>query len=336
MEKRKQGRMGDLPPGGRWVTIDGRHVYLVNGKVVAGHLPWEEKESKTEEHVPVFHGTKLVHAEKIKQEGFKLVPNTSEGGDMGTCVYFKSPKFDLYEREGKSDTVAVVNHFAKHMHRSKGAPAVIHCRIPKSKLLDLTKGRPAELEKLLNQQDHVLNDRHLDTPEEFKRIAYAYLTGQEWENVPKYIGLEDMLKAIDQLKTDKLFKDRLHEDIRYQYERARSFDISAYELYCCKHGIPAVVDKLDWFPREGWQIGVYNPSLIEIVDIGKELGRDENGRVKLVKSWLRNILKSVNKKKAKGLPYALLHVQPKGNYLHFFVGAFQDRVEKSVLLYVLV
>lgn len=47
----------DLPPNGHWVTIRGHHVYIVDGKVVAGSLPWVNKKGEvkakkaTKEHL---------------------------------------------------------------------------------------------------------------------------------------------------------------------------------------------------------------------------------------------------------------------------------------------
>lgn len=50
----------DLPPNGRWVTIRGNHVYIVDGKVVAGFLPFVGKDGKlkpkkaTKNHLKMF------------------------------------------------------------------------------------------------------------------------------------------------------------------------------------------------------------------------------------------------------------------------------------------
>lgn len=50
----------DLPPGGHWVTIRGHHVYIVDGKVVAGSLPWMNKKGEvkakkaTKQHLKMY------------------------------------------------------------------------------------------------------------------------------------------------------------------------------------------------------------------------------------------------------------------------------------------
>lgn len=189
------------------------------------------------ESVTLFHGTALVHAETILKKGFKA--QRSGNGDMGKCAYFKSPEWDHKEADDWGHTERTVNHFAEESSEKKeSAPRVIKALIPKEHLLDCSKGRPQELQDMID--------------------------------ATRYKGLKD-----GQPRWDK--------------------NHSPYEAYAKKHGIKAIIDKLDTvWEDEGWQIGVYDPKIIQIIDSGKAVeGAGEAAQ----------LLKSLTSE----APYSLIH-----------------------------
>lgn len=191
----------------------------------------------SEEKITLFHGTALINADTIQKSGFKA--QRSGNGDMGKCAYFKSPAWDHTEDEhGKS--ARTVNYFANDSVEQKGysTPAVIHATIDKKHLLDCSKGRPQELQDMIDATRR--NGDKRATP--------------RWDR-----------------------------------------NSSPYEAYAKKHGIKAIIDKLDTaWDEEGWQIGVYDPKIIKVMDVGKGL-KGEGAKAELMKAL------------TSGAPYCLLH-----------------------------
>lgn len=166
------------------------------------------------EPLEIFHGTALVSAEKIKEKGFKA--QWSGNGDMGKCAYFKSPKWDHLEDDDFGKTARLVNDFAEDGgEKKKSPPAVIQAVIPREHLLDCSKGRPAELQAMID--------------------------------ATRYAGHPDGVPTWDK-------------------------KASPYEAYAKKHGIKAIIDRLDTdWADEGWQLGVYDVRIIQVVKIGKQV-----------------------------------------------------------------
>lgn len=196
------------------------------------------EEGASEDHVTIFHGTALVNAKAIQEKGFAT--RRSGNGDLGKCAYFKSPEWDKHESDDWGHSQRTVNYFAADSVEQKGhsTPAVIKAVIDRKHLLDCTKGRPKELQDMID----------------------ATRTHGRKDATPRW---------------DK--------------------NSSPYEAYAKKHGIKAIIDKLDTaWEEEGYQIGVYDPKIIKILDVGK--GLDGVGS----EAQLRKAI-------ARALAYCLLH-----------------------------
>lgn len=277
-------------------------------------------EPTPDDHYEVYHGTKMYAAESIQEEGFHM--NGSEE-DFGHAVYFKSPEYDQHDindynkwvqdREAQGfdmkhanakshgyDTHKIVNGFAGKSNES----AVIKAFIPKKHVLDCTKGRPAELDELVNSFKNSYG-----TQKKVRALLKHWL-GMDTE------GMSDKEAA----EAYSANKPKLEEK---RGTKVILGSISPYEVYARKHGIGAIVDVLESYKDEGVQIGVYDPKLIQIKDVGKKLQRDDHkvGKVHLLKALA----------KAKAAGYCLLHHHIDEDGLHLYVGALgSSEVNKSL------
>ena len=267
---------------------------------------------KASDFIEVYHGTGLPRVAGILEKGFRM---NGDSTDFGRASYFKSPVYDpnddadhlawykdrqarghqmepIEEYTGR-DTASLVNFFADMS--SKGT-AVIHARIPKAHVLDCSNGRPPALEKLIDDLGkNAQGDYH-----------FLEVMGQH------------LLKRTP--SEDELYGDQ-KETYRKELKKAWGRDVdtrkvSPYELYAKANGYKVVVDKLKDFTEEGWQIGVYDPKIIEILGHGKSMQRTKKG-VELLKALMKSIQQHA-------LPYCLIHTEMKDGYLHLYVGALED------------
>jgi hypothetical protein len=209
------------------------------------------KDTSEEGKLTIFHGTALVNADKIKEKGFKA--QWSGNGDLGKCAYFKSPAWDKHETDDFGSSENVVNRFAEGIKEEQDG-CVIKAQIDAKHVLDCSKGRPQELQDMID----ALKPK-----------------GARGKATPKW---------------DK--------------------KSSPYEAYAKKHGIKVIVDKLDTgWEDEGYQIGVYDPKIIQILEVGKSLKGGE-----------------LQKALATGeLPYCLLHHEfDKDGNLILHIGATSE------------
>jgi hypothetical protein len=275
-----------------------------------------------DDHYEAYHGTKLYNINDIKEKGFKL--NGSED-DFGDAAYFKSPSFDhkddadfkgwldyrrsvgaaipkAYENASKYDTVNIAGGFA-----GKGSEsAVVKALIPKKHVLDCSNGRPKELQELIDDYKNSMGSMGR------VRLAFKHLLGENLDHKTD--------AQVSQLYNER--KDELKK--AWGGDKFIAGKVSPYELYAKRTGVKAIVDKLDHYDDEGWQIGVYDPSIIKIHDVGKGIARDSEG-VKLLKA----LLKALAKAKASG--YCLLHHEIDDEGLHLHVGALAgEEMEKSL------
>ena len=259
----------------------------------------EYEDADTGEEIKVFHGTGVGSKNAILKDGFKV--SRGLASDLGPCAYFKSPVFDQNEPKHKDrDTAKVVAQFS--------CGAVVKAFIPKKHLLDCTKGRPSELDELIQKITHYA-DPYLKLQKGIK-----YMTGKK----PK--DAEDAKKMYDALPDDKKWGNQQdRDDGNYHSIGQRT---TPYELYCKKHGFKAVVDHLAEYSFEGWQIGVYDPSIIRVHDSGTKLQRS-NGKLQLAKSMK-------TRKKGKSLPYCLIHHEITDEGLTMHVGVYNDKLQKSL------
>jgi hypothetical protein len=228
-----------------WKSFDeSKHPRQKDGK-------FGTKDTSEEGKLMIFHGTALVNADKIKEKGFKA--QWSGNGDLGKCAYFKSPAWDKHETDDFGSSENVVNRFAEGIKEEQDG-CVIKAQIDAKHVLDCSKGRPQELQDMID----ALKPK-----------------GARGKATPKW---------------DK--------------------KSSPYEAYAKKHGIKVIVDKLDTgWEDEGYQIGVYDPKIIQILEVGKSLKGGE-----------------LQKALATGeLPYCLLHHEfDKDGNLILHIGATSE------------
>jgi hypothetical protein len=264
------------------------------------------KTYKTPEgHIEVYHGTKLPNLQSILDNGFE--PNGSED-DFGDAAYFKSPAFDKLDHEDEkarqedrekrgftiseamkqqrgNDTARIVRGFSTGKE-----PAVIHATIPKEHVLDCTNGRPKELDDLIDAFDKVKGGS--------ARIALLF----------KHLLGEDMTAS----EAGDAYQKRKPELEKAWGGRFIPSKISPYEVYAKKNGVKAIVDKLKYYDDEGWQLGVYDPSIIKIHSHGKGIRWNEE-------TQMPELLKALMKQGK--LPYCMLHHIMGTRRLHLFIGA---------------
>lgn len=384
----------ELPEGGAWRTMNGHHIYIVNGKIVAGSVPGVTKAKKmtkatmaehqaaidakgkktsgsktnakktstkpakpkasakpgsdtggkktkatgaakaiakprtkapvkksSEDSYEVFHGTALPKLENIMKDGFK--PNGGHS-DFGNAAYFKSPTFDhldhkdhkdwvegrqakgqpvpeRYLTEKGNDTDKIVKFFT-----DKKNPVVLKAFIPKEHVLDCSNGRPKELNNLIKEHYKLEGE---GTKEAMMGFALKHI-----------LGMNTKGKSDDELRS--LFQDNKEALGKAWGKDVLPFKISPYEVYAKKTGTKAIVDKLDAFKDEGWQIGVYDPSIIQIKDHGKGIQYNADKKTaELIKALLKS---------AKSVPYCLLHHTIDKDGLHLHVGV-QGSLQKAFL-----
>jgi hypothetical protein len=259
-----------------------------------------------EGHIDVYHGTKLPNLQSILDNGFE--PNGSED-DFGDAAYFKSPSFDKLDHEDEkarqedrekrgftiteamkqmmrgNDTARIVRGFSMGKE-----PAVIHATIPKEHVLDCTKGRPKELDDLIDAFDKAKAGS--------ARIAllFKHLLGEDMTASEAGAAYQNRKPELEKAWGGKFFPSK----------------ISPYEVYAKKNGIKAIVDKLKYYDEEGWQLGVYDPSIIKIHSHGKGIRwNDETQMPELLKALM----------KQGKLPYCMLHHIMGTRRLHLFIGA---------------
>jgi hypothetical protein len=284
-----------------------------------------ETEAVPDTHVEVYHGTRLPNVEEIRKSGFKL--NGTED-DFGDAAYFKSPSFDDkdhedwvswlkmrkekgypipagYAQRRGNDTQKIVNGFSKGKE-----PAVIRAFIPKEHILDCTNGRPKELATIIDEFEE--ND---NTPGR-KRLLLKHLAGIELDPKTSYNELE------------KHFEEH-RESMKQKWGGGKFIPnkISPYELYAKKTGVKAIVDKLNAYQDEGWQIGVYDPSVIQLKEHGSGIRYNNTKKA-------AELIKALMKALAKGaIPYCLIHHEIDDKGLHLHLGASKgDTMEKTLYI----
>jgi hypothetical protein len=264
----------------------------------------------------LYHGTKKINVEHILQNGFKV---NGSSDDFGRAVYFKSPIYDakdhedykakLADREARGftindkmrelrgeDTASVVNSFAS---ASRADSAVMKALIPGDGVLDCTNGRPQELEELIEAYRHGDMNRRTRLT-----LRHAF-------------GFED-----DSLNDDEIWDvaEEREDELANKFGISSIGRLSPYEVYCKSKGYKAVVDKLDEYEEEGWQIGVYDPIALQIIDHGRKMDFTEAGA---------QLIKALQKK---SLPYCLMHHEfDEHGDLVLHIGVITDEaVEKSL------
>jgi hypothetical protein len=279
----------------------------------------------------LYHGTRLRHIESILGEGFDV---NGTYDDFGNAVYFKSPDFDKHDHndfaawrdkrlaQGKSvpkhylerrgeDTTSVVNEFAgwseKHSNGDTSYDGVvIEAIIDRNHVLDCADGRPAELQELI--QDYRKTTDRLGRIQ----LAFKHILG---EPLPDDFPIGAIEAEYSKRKADF---DGKWGDL------FTAHDTSPYEVYARRHKVGAIVDKLDRYAEEGWQIGVYNPSLIRITQHGRHMNF-EDGAAKLIKALVKAWAE-------RNQAYCLVHHEMTDAGLVLHIGAYRDtdQVEKSI------
>lgn len=293
-----------------------------------------KQEPKMQDGMVLYHGTRLHNVEDIKAEGF--TPNGNEE-DFGNAVYFKSPDLDHIDHKdfadwrdgrlaaGKSvpkayldrrgeDTTSIVNDFAGYNDSQKKAGnseyrgAVIEATIPKEHVLDCTGGRPKGLQTLIDDFKKPANKTTVGRIQ----LAFKHLLGES-------------LDGMNDVQIQEHFQKR-RSDLQAAWggERLMVSSMSPYEVFAKSHGVGAIIDKLDNFSDEGWQIGVYDPKLIRITQHGKHLAFEE-GKAKLIKALVKAYAENNN-------AYCLVHheMTDAGLVLHIGVHQPTDNIEKSL------
>ncbi len=278
----------------------------------------------------IYHGTKLRHIESILSAGFDV---NGTDDDFGNAVYFKSPDFDKHDHhdfatwrdkrlaEGKSvpdhylerrgeDTTSIVNDFAgwSESHKKRGVTydgAVIEAVIDRTHVLDCTDGRPAELEAMIHDYGKVRDSVGRI------QLAFKHVLG---EPLPEEMPLGQIEEAYRKRKAD------------FDAAWGGMFiatNTSPYEVYAKKHKVGAIVDKLNHYSDEGWQIGIYDPSLIRVTQHGRRMDFEDGG-AKLIKA----LLQGAEHNRA----YCLVHHELTDAGLVLHIGAYRDtdQVEKSI------
>jgi hypothetical protein len=308
---------------------------VIDTKLKRQAKPAKPKEEQTsEETVEMFHGTKLARLDNILANGFDYIHKLQGSwDDFGNCAYFKSPAFDhkdhddrqkwIADRQAKglpvpskytdgrskgNDTKEIVDFFTE-----KKAPAVVKALVPKKHLLDCTNGRPKELQDILED----FNDHYNEgTMEKMMGFVLKHLKGidtSSWSPEQNY----------------STFNEQAEELKKLWGRDVKPMKVSPYEIFAKKNGYKAVVDKLDEFKEEGWQIGVYDPSIIQVKDHGKGIDYNEQGKLDLLKALLLKAIKALRKS---NVGHTLLHHHIDDEGLHLYVGAIDDRdaLEKSL------
>lgn len=265
----------------------------------------------------IYHGTSLAHVSSIKKHGFK--PN-GHFADFGSCTYFKTPETDSKEKEARFQTSDIINSFGFAQFRGEAnyKPAIIKASIPSEHILDVTKKRPKDLQKLLKESkeasyesnDTATSDvvRRPEKVQKYYKSLYKLATGK---TAPKTLTKNSLHKALANYPSlQKMLK--------------KDGVLSPYEAYATVNGYKAVLDVIDHYETEGYQIGVYDPSIIKYMDHGKQLTGSGKG-TKLQKSLSGNPSQP---------PYTLLQTQKDGDHYHLYIGAV-DEIQKSAMLYVL-
>lgn len=238
---------------------------------------YADEDVEDDYNVAVFHGTDVAGRKGILKNGFRI---RGLDDDLGTCAYFKSPKFDSQELRQDRKTHDIVKEFS--------GGVILRCKIPKAKLLDCSQGRPKDLEDLMTQVHPGISRTKRFTN------AMSYMTGKPIS------GFEEACEEYRDLPMEKQWGHP--DDIDNEDFEELSDKTTAYEVYCKKHGYNAVVDILKSYQFEGIQIGVYDPTIIQIHDVGKRTDYEPGtGRLRLHKALLKAI--SSNKK---ALPYCLV------------------------------
>lgn len=270
---------------------------------------YADEEIEDDYNIKAYHGTSVPAKDGIIKHGFKL---SGLSDDLGNCAYFKSPKFDKGDKDiGGRDTKTIVNRF--------GSGAVLQCSIPKEHFLDCTKGRPKDLEKLMKSV----------SPKMFYEKRFMNAVG--WHTGKTYDRFNEAVE--DFKKLPKKHQWGRPEHLKDQDWQKIASSTTAYEVYCRKKGHKAIVDQLSAYGDEGWQIGVYDPTIIKIHNIGKRMDyHPENQRVIMQKALLKALKRMLSFN-----PYCLVHSEVGGDghlkmhvLTHTEGGKSKSKLQKAV------
>lgn len=153
----------DLPPNGHWVTIKGHHVYIVDGKVVAGSLPWVNKKGE-------------VKAKKATKAHLKLYQEHIDKKEA------KKKASEEVKAEKKAKKTATKKTTKKAEEPKKVRPRLtmeknpIFWRIP-DQPLTATKHKYKDLPKILKDHDEI--EVHYYAGQEKQRVKQLQDLGYE-------------------------------------------------------------------------------------------------------------------------------------------------------------